>query len=114
MTEFFNSHWFRQLIFSPEGGKQPVCYPRCRCKDSLMRTLSSFGLFAAYVLLGVLPAFSQAIPAERWEKFSSPTAGFSILMPGEPQESISENHASAFYAEDVKGLFSRCGPRCWL
>jgi hypothetical protein len=67
-----------------------------------MRTLSSFGFYASYVLVGVLPIFSQTIPAERWEKFSSSTAGFSILMPGEPQESISENHDSAFYSEDVK------------
>jgi hypothetical protein len=67
-----------------------------------MRPSSSFGLCAAYVLVGVLPIVAQTIPTEQWQKFSSPTAGFSILMPGKPQESISENHASAFYAEDVK------------
>jgi hypothetical protein len=67
-----------------------------------MHTLTNYGLCAAYVFVAVLPGFCQTIPAELWRKFSSPTAGFSILMPGEPQESISENHADAFYAEDVQ------------
>src|SRR5436190_24241379 len=69
-----------------------------------MRTLSSFGLCATYVLVGVVPIFSQTIPAERWQKFSSAAGGFTILMPGEPHESTykPEPKDSAFYAEGVK------------
>jgi hypothetical protein len=74
-----------------------------------MRTLSGFVCCTSYLLIGVLPMFSQTISAERWEKFSSPTAGFSILMPGEPQESVSENRASAFYSEDVKVYSANVG-----
>jgi hypothetical protein len=67
-----------------------------------MRTLSSFAFCAVYVLVGVLSISSQTIPAELWQRFSSPTAGFSILMPGEPQESTSGPRSNPFYAEGMK------------
>jgi hypothetical protein len=69
----------------------------------------------ALVLMAILPVLSQTIPAERWQKYSSP-GGFSILMPGEAHESTHEPPASPLckkaaksYAADVsldEGYFS--------
>jgi hypothetical protein len=50
----------------------------------------------------VLPTFAQIVPAEKWQRFSSSVAGFSVLMPGEPQESLSEDHDSPLDGQSVK------------
>jgi len=61
------------------------------------------------MLLGVLPIVSQTIPQEQWQKFSSPVAGFSVLFPGEVQESISEPSFSPFHVEGTKFYAAHVG-----
>lgn len=58
-----------------------------------------FALCAVCIL--ITPPFisSTTIPAQRWQKFTSPVAGFSILMPGEVRESIGSPVADTAYAD---------------
>ena len=45
--------------------------------------------YSLCTLLILLPlSLAGAIPIEKWQKFSSPVAGFSVLMPGEVRESV--------------------------
>ncbi|MGA9980983.1 MAG: energy transducer TonB [Candidatus Sulfotelmatobacter sp.] len=70
---------------------------------------------AAMILVSALPACAQTIPKERWQKYSS-AGGFTVLMPGEPHESIHDASSSPLcadatrlYAADVgldQGYFS--------
>jgi hypothetical protein len=72
-------------------------------------------LSAALMLIAALPSSSQTIPKDLWQKYSS-AGGFSVLMPGEPHESIHEAssfplcaNASKVYAADIgidHGYFS--------
>jgi hypothetical protein len=73
-----------------------------RLWDSLMRTSPSSVLCTVCLLIGVSPLFSETIPKDKWQKFSSEVAGFSILMPGDPAESILLNQMNAFYTDGVK------------
>jgi hypothetical protein len=57
---------------------------------------------AACLLGSFIAACSQTIPTEQWQKFSSEVAGLSVLLPGEPRESLTETQGSAFYRQDVK------------
>jgi hypothetical protein len=74
-----------------------------------MRTPSSIVLATAWVLVAALPTVSQTIPPEQWKRFSSPVAGFSVLLPGDPQESTSEPSFSPFYVEGMKFYAAHVG-----
>ena len=74
-----------------------------------MRTLSNIGFTVVYMLVGVTLIVSQTIPQEKWQRFSSPVAGFSVLLPGDPQESISEPSFSPFYVEGMKSYAVHVG-----
>jgi hypothetical protein len=58
-------------------------------------------LSAALMLVAALPVCSQTIPKERWQKYSS-AGGFSVLMPGEPHESIHDASSSPLCADATK------------
>lgn len=60
------------------------------------------------LLIPVLQAISGAVPTERWQKFSSSVAGFSILMPGEAQESVGSPPFGVSYG-DVRSYFAEVG-----
>jgi hypothetical protein len=49
------------------------------------------------LVIPVLQAISQTVPTEKWKTFSSPVAGFSALMPGEPRESLGSPRVDAAY-----------------
>lgn len=59
-------------------------------------------------MIPVLQAISGAVPTERWQKFSSSAAGFSILIPGEPQESVGSPPFGVSYG-DVRSYFAEVG-----
>jgi hypothetical protein len=49
------------------------------------------------LLIPLLVCLAVAIPIENWQKFSSPVAGFSVLMPGEVRESVGSPRADDAY-----------------
>jgi hypothetical protein len=53
------------------------------------------------VCISIIAPFisSSTIPLEKWQTFTSPVAGFSILMPGEVRESIGSPRADTAYAD---------------
>lgn len=66
---------------------------------ALLRRSSTFS--TVLVVAVVLPLFSQSIPTERWQKYSSP-GGFSVLMPGKPHESTHDPSGSPICHEAIK------------
>jgi hypothetical protein len=67
--------------------------------SALLRRISTIS--TTFVVIAALPLFSQTIPAERWQKYSSP-GGFSVLLPGEPHESTHGPSGSPICQEAVK------------
>ena len=49
------------------------------------------------LVVPVLQAISQTVPTEKWKTFSSSVAGFSVLMPAEPHESLGAPRVDAAY-----------------
>jgi len=68
-------------------------------------------IFAAVsaLLFTVLTIESQQIRAEQWDTFSSSVGGFSILMPGEPQESATVLSHSPFYVDGLRQYSASVG-----
>jgi hypothetical protein len=74
-----------------------------------MTTLRRSLFHLACVLCAVLPAMSQKIPAEQWQQLSSTNGGFTVWLPGEPQESSGERSDPVFGIEGVKSYGASVG-----
>jgi hypothetical protein len=67
-----------------------------------------FALCTVYIVIAAPLISSTTIPAEKWQKFSSPVAGFSILMPGEVRESVDSPRVDTAYG-DVRSYSALVG-----
>lgn len=67
-----------------------------------------FTLCAVCILITAPVVSSTTIPSEKWQKFTSPVAGLSILMPGEVREHIGDPRNDAAYA-DVRSYSAEVG-----